>query len=220
MVAGDLGGLQVGHVVLVDADAHLHGQRDIALGGLGRGCFNDRGVEVGLPGQRRAAALACDLGDRAAEVQIDVVRQVLVNHHAHGGTHGCRIHAVDLDGADLFVGVVRNDAQGFGVAFHQRAGGDHFGHVQPAAVFTAEAAEGAVGHASHRSKDHRSINGQLAKLQRWQLEGRRVGWRISQGRHPSIVSHERKSGTEILIKLCSADAGLFPRCQPKWCNDK
>ena len=45
---------------------------------------DDVAEQVALPRQRRAAALAGDLGDRAAEVEVDVVGAVLGDEHAHG----------------------------------------------------------------------------------------------------------------------------------------
>ena len=43
-----------------------------------------RAEEPAPPRQRRAAALAGDLGHRAAEVEVDVVGEVLVDDHPHG----------------------------------------------------------------------------------------------------------------------------------------
>ena len=44
---------------------------------------DDRREQPAPPRQRRAAALAGDLRHRAAEVQVDVVGQVLVDDHPH-----------------------------------------------------------------------------------------------------------------------------------------
>ena len=111
-IAGDPAGVEVRQVVLVDALAHLDGERDVALGRFLDSGLDDRGEEVDLPGQGGAAAAPGHFGDGAAEVQVDVVRAVLFHQHPHCLADGDRVHAVQLDGADLLVVVVRDDAQG------------------------------------------------------------------------------------------------------------
>src|SRR4029079_799913 len=76
-VLGDPAGVEVGQVVGVDALAGLHRDRHaVRRGGPDRG-LEDVGEQAALPGQRAAAALAGHLGDRAAEVQVDVRDTVL-----------------------------------------------------------------------------------------------------------------------------------------------
>ena len=66
----------------------------------GRDGVGDDGVEqVALPRQRAAAALAGDLGDGAAEVEVDVVGAVLGHEDADGRRDGGRVDAVELDRA-------------------------------------------------------------------------------------------------------------------------
>ena len=190
-IARNLGGLQERNVVVVDALAHLNGQRNIVAGGLFDRRLHNRGEQVGLPGQGCAAASAGHLGRRAAEVQVNVVGTVLFNDHAHGLADIDRVNAVNLNGANLLVRVVLDDAQGLGLAFHEGARGHHFGHVQAATVFAAEAAESLIGHAGHGGEDHGGINGQFA-----QLQGRKSQagcFRI----HPYIVAYGGKSGTGL-----------------------
>ncbi len=69
---GDQTGVPERLVILVDADAGL--DRDgPTVGGLDRGRHDAR-EQLGLPGQDAAASAAGDLGgDRAAEVQVDVI---------------------------------------------------------------------------------------------------------------------------------------------------
>ena len=190
-IAGDPAGVEVGQVVLVDALAHLDGQRDVALGGfLDRG-LDDGGEQVDLPRQRRSAAAPGDLGHGAAEVEVDVVRAVLLDEHPDGLADGHGVHAVELDGADFLVVVVRNDAQRLRRALHEGAGGDHLRHVQAAAVFTAQPAEGGVGDARHGSQDHGGVHRDGAQLQgrEFQLGGGRGCYNS----HPTIVSKPGKS---------------------------
>ena len=66
-------------MVVVDAHAHLDRHRDAAVRGRDRRP-DDRAEQLALPRQRRAAALAGHLGHRAAEVEVDVVGQVLGDH--------------------------------------------------------------------------------------------------------------------------------------------
>ena len=102
-------GIQVGDVVGVDADPHLHGDRH----GVRRRLAHDRGddaaEQVGLPRQRRAAALAGDLGHRAAEVEVDVVGAVLGDQDAGGQPGRDRVDRVQLHRARVLVGVVRDE---------------------------------------------------------------------------------------------------------------
>ncbi len=191
-VTGHPARLQVGQVVLVDALAHLDGQRDIALGRLADRGLHNAGEQVSLPGQRRSPALAGHLGHRAAEVQVDVVRAVLLHQHPHGPAHRTRVHAVQLDGADLLVVVVRDDPQRLGGAFHQRPGGDHFGDVEAAAVLAAQPAEGGIGDARHRGQHHRGVHGNVAQFQRRQLQPGGAGGNICNS-HTAILSKTRKS---------------------------
>ena len=190
-IARNLGGFEERDVVVVDALAHLNGQRNIVAGRLFDRGLHNRGEQVGLPGQGCAAASAGHLGRRAAEVQVNVVGTVLFNDHAHSLTNVDRINAVNLNGTNLLVRVVLDDAQGLGLAFHEGARGHHFGHVQAATVFAAEAAESLIGHAGHGGEDHGGVNGQFA-----QLQGRKSQtgcFRI----HPYIVAYGGKSGTAL-----------------------
>ena len=76
---GDPAGLQERQVVGVDAFAHLEGDRHVIGGSLFDRLADDRTEQVSLPWQCRTAALAGDLGDRTAKVEIDVIGTVLTN---------------------------------------------------------------------------------------------------------------------------------------------
>ena len=91
--------------------------------GRGRdGRAHDRCEQPPLVGQRRAAALAGDLGDRAAEVQVDVVGQVLLDDDPHRPPDRRRVDAVELQRARVLVGVERDHLAGLRVALDQRRG--------------------------------------------------------------------------------------------------
>ena len=151
-------------MVLVDALTHLNGQRHIPAGGLTHCGLDDSGKEVGLPGQGGAAAQLGDLGDGAAEVQINVVGAIFFDHHADRLADVDGVHTVNLNGTNLFVAVMVYNTQRLGVTFHQGARGDHLGHVQAATVVAAESAEGLVGDTRHRGQHHRGVDGMLAQL--------------------------------------------------------
>ena len=85
-------------MILIDPLAHLHRHRD-AIRRSRHGGTHDVGEEVALPGQGAPAPLARDLGHRAAEVQVHVVGEVLIDHHAHRFADDDGIDAVELDGA-------------------------------------------------------------------------------------------------------------------------
>ena len=134
-----------------------------------------------LPRQRRPAALAGDLGHRAAEVEVDVVGAVLGDEHARRQPGGRRVHAVELHRARVLVGVVRDQAHRLGRALDQRPGGDHLarrtGSVAPdappasspaRAVLAAQPPEGAVGDAGHRRQHHGRLDDVAADVQRGQ----------------------------------------------------
>ena len=208
---GVLGGaprLQEGLVLGVDANAHLHGHRDgVAVGGA-RGRLGgtdrltqDRGQQVALPGQGRAPAPTGDLGHRAAEVEVNVVRQVLLHQDPHRLPRHHRVHAVELDGADPLGGVGADHGQGPLAALHQRPGGDHLGDVQAGRgrqgpvrrpqgaggaraqrggqgrlpLLAAQAPEGGVGDPGHGGEPHGDGDGERPDAQRGEGAGRR-GW--------------------------------------------
>ena len=190
-ITRNLGGLQERNVVVVDALTHLNGQRSIVAGRLLHRGLHDRREQVSLPGQGGATASAGHLGGRATKVQVNVVGTVLFNDHAHSLADVDRVHTINLNGANLLVRVMLNNAHGLGSTLHEGARSHHLGHVQAAAVFAAEAAERLIGHAGHRGEDHGSINGQFA-----QFQGRKSQtgcFRI----HPYIVAHGGKSRTGL-----------------------
>ena len=190
-ITSNLGGLQERDVVIVDALTHLNGQRNIVAGRLLHRSLHNRREQVSLPGQGGTATAASHLRSRAAKVQVNVVGTVLFNDHAHSLTDVDRVHTVNLDGSDFLVRVMLNNAHGLGLTLHQGARSHHLGNVQTTAIFTAEAAESLIGHASHRGENHGSINGQIAQFQG--RKGKTGCFRI----HPYIVAYGGKSRTGL-----------------------
>ena len=191
LVPGHAPGVQVGLVLVVDADAHLHRHGNVP--GLAHRGAHDRAEQVRLPRQGGAAAALGDLGHGAAEVEVDVVRAVLLRHHPHGFAHVHGVHTVDLDGARGLVRVVVDDPQGLRPPLHQGARRDHLGHVQSPAVLAAQLAEGLVGHPGHGGQHHGDVDGQRSQVQRLQVQHGRFAVRgLSRlGAHRLPLSHLR-----------------------------
>src|SRR5690606_39358848 len=80
---------------IFDADAHLDRHRHLPGGPHGGG--HDVPEQRPADGQGGAAALAGHLGDRAAEVEVDVVGAGLGDEVADGLADGPRLGAVELD---------------------------------------------------------------------------------------------------------------------------
>ena len=77
-VLGDAPGVEIGQVLGVDAHARLHGDRNAGWLGCLHCLGQDRAQQVTLPRQSRSPTLAGDLGNRTAEVEVDVVDAELV----------------------------------------------------------------------------------------------------------------------------------------------
>ena len=100
--------------------------------------------------QRRAAALAGDLRDGAAEVHVDVVDADLVDEEAHGLAERAGVGAVELHRSGGLGAVEAQHRQRALVALDQRPGRDHLRDVEAGAEARAEPAERRVGDAGHR----------------------------------------------------------------------
>ena len=167
LVDGDPAGVEVGEVVLVDALAHLHRDRDAGgLGGADHGA-DDGGEQLGLPGQGRSPAAPGDLGDRAAEVEVDVLGAVVLEQHLDRAGGGGGVGGVQLDALDRLVGVVLGEPQRLRRPLDEGAAGHHLRHVQPgpAAELAAQPPERGVGDAGHRGEDDRGVEGAVAQAQ-------------------------------------------------------
>ena len=190
-ITRNFGGFQERNVVIVDALTHLNSQRNIVAGCLLHRGLHNRSEQVSLPRQGGTATAASHLRSRASKVQVNVVGTVLFNDHAHSLTDVDRVHTINLDGADLLVRVMLNNAHRLGLTLHEGARSHHLGNIQAAAIFTAEATESLIGHASHRGENHGSINGQFAQFQG--RKGKTGCFRI----HPYIVAYGGKSRTGL-----------------------
>ena len=128
-IPGDLSGFKERDVVIIDAFTHLDGQGNIVTR-----CFFDRRMhnrskEIGFPRKRRAAAAFCDFRRRAPKVQVDMIRTVFFYDQPNSLTHVNRVYPVNLDGANLLIRVVFDNAHRLGFALHEGARRHHLGHI-------------------------------------------------------------------------------------------
>ena len=131
---GDPARIEEGLMIMVDADPSLDRDRyAVTCGRFDRG-DQDHPEPVALVRQRRAAALPGDLGDRAAEVQIDMIDAVLVAENLSGLRHDRRIDAVQLDGPDPLPRIELEHRQRLAIPLHEPARGDHLADVKTRAV--------------------------------------------------------------------------------------
>ena len=159
-------GIEIGEMRIVDTHAHLDRHRPAARGTHSTG--HDAAKEVALPRQRAAAALARHLGHRAAEVEVNVIGEVLVGDHPHGPLHHHRVDAVELHGPRCLLRGELHHLEGLGVPFDQGSRGDHLGDVQTSgpvrrerrARATAQDAECPIGDSSHRCQNDRGVEWQ------------------------------------------------------------
>ena len=165
LVLGDAPGVEEGVQAVVDADAQLDGDGRPA-GTADRGA-DDVAEQRTVHRQRRPAALAGDLGDRAAEVEVDVIGPLLADQEADGVADGAGLGAVELDRPDRLVVGEPGHAQRLVVALGEAAGGDHLAHEQPARLErAAQPAERRVGDARHGRQHHGWPHGERADPQR------------------------------------------------------
>ncbi len=164
-------------MVVVDALAELHGHRDSGFARGVDGAAHDLLVQAAAPGQGSAAAAPGHFRDRAAEVEVDVVGEVLVDDAADGLRDDVRVDAVELETPGRFVRIERDHLQRLRVALDQRDRGDHFADVDAGPEFAAEPAETGVGDPRHRCEDDRWPYLVPAERQRLRRHGREGGGR-------------------------------------------
>ena len=150
LLLGDLACAEIGEQLVVHAHAELHRDRH---GARGRDRRAHDGAQEGLTDREgRAASLAGDLRDRAAEVHVDVVDAVLVDEEPHRLAERAGVSAVELHRPGGLGAVEAEHRQRAGVALHEGARRDHLRDVEPRAELRAEPAEGGVGDAGHRGQ--------------------------------------------------------------------
>ena len=105
-------------------------------------------------GQRAAAALAGHLGDRAAEVEVDVRDAVLRAQDLGGLADVDRVGAVELHRAHRLQLVEDQHVQGVLVPLDHAAAGDHLADVEAGSLLGAQPAVRRVGDPRHRREHH------------------------------------------------------------------
>ena len=156
---GDAAGVEVGEVLVVEALAGLHRHGHVVRRGGRDRRLEDVGEQAALPRQRATAALAGHLGDRAAEVEVDVCDAVLLAQDLHGPADVVWVGAVELDGTDGLELVEDQHLARRLVALDEAARGDHLADVESGPLLRAEPAVGRVGDPGHRREDHGGVDG-------------------------------------------------------------
>ena len=154
-------------MVVINADSDLCGYGDAGRLAHGNHTLNEFSKDVSFPGQGRTTTAASDFGHRAAEVQIHMVGHVFIDHDFRGLFGDGGIHTVELQRTNLLATGKMAQTQSLGVARHEGACGNHFGHVETVGtIFLTDHAEWPVGHTRHRRQHHRSRHGDVAELNR------------------------------------------------------
>ena len=83
-------------MLVIDADAHLDGDWNVRALRRFDSRSDDVAKQTALIGQGRTTAAARDLGNRAAEIHVDVVCEVLVHDH-----FGRLVRVLRIDGVQL-----------------------------------------------------------------------------------------------------------------------
>ena len=93
-----------------------------------------------------------------------MIGHVLVDDHLGRGVSRIRVDGVQLQRPGRFGRTERGHVHRGGLAFDERAGGDHLADVEPGRAactfefeFTAQRAEGDVGDARHGCEDHGAV---------------------------------------------------------------
>jgi hypothetical protein len=99
LLLSDPAGVEEGEVGVVDADPELdrHGNHGVLRGPDRSG--DDPPEQPSLVGERRPASAPGDFGYRTAEVDVDVVGEVVLDDHSRGVVGGLRVDGVELQGS-------------------------------------------------------------------------------------------------------------------------
>ena len=141
---GDPAGIEEGLMIMVDADPGLDRHWYAVRCGRSDGSGQDHSKPVAFVRQRRATTLAGDLGDRAAEVQIDMIDAVLVAQDLGGLRHDRRVDAVQLDRPDPLPRIELQHRQGLAIPLDEPARGDHLADVQTRAPCSRQSCRNAA----------------------------------------------------------------------------
>ena len=133
---GDLRSLKAGFVSAINSHADLDRHRDLAATRVpAHACLRDNGaqqvgVEVAFPRKRRSPALSRHFGDRATEVQVDMVGVFAVDHDLGGTSHDLRVHSVELHGEHALGRIRANHRHRPRASLDEGSGGHHLHDVQ------------------------------------------------------------------------------------------
>ena len=144
--------------------AHAHLDRHGDLDRLDRG-FHQLGRQGHLTHQRGAGQLSDDLAHRAAEIDIDDRRAIVLLQLGSIG-HALRIAADQLHRYRFFDGVPGSLLYALSRLANCGLAGDHLGDVETRAIAAHQLAERKVRYPGHRRKHDRRIDRHIADLDR------------------------------------------------------
>lgn len=150
---GHSSGFQICEVAGIDAHAHLDGERNGAR--RRDGTLEDSSKEADFPRKCCSPAPASDLGHGTPEIEVNVIGSILRDKQCDGFGNDRGVDSVELDRPRRLGLVVRNKPHRLRGAFDERAGRNHFAHVESRTVFSTEAAKRRVGNTRHRRKNNR-----------------------------------------------------------------
>ena len=133
---GDLRSLEAGFMSAINSHADLHRHRNLSATRVpAHACLRDNGaqqvgVQIPFPGKRRSPALSRHFGHRAAEVQVDMIGVLAVDHDLGCESHDLRVHAVQLHGAHAFSRVRANHRHRARASLDEGSRGHHLHDVQ------------------------------------------------------------------------------------------
>ena len=162
LLAG-FGALHGRHMVGVPALAHFHGH---GPGGVGHHLLHDLAAGIGVQHQLAASAPGDDLRGRAAHVDVQKIKIVLLDGGG-GLPHDLGHLAKDLHAVGRAVGLGFQKADGFVVAVHQRPAGYHLADGKACAMLGHQAAARRIGKACHGAEDGLVGQGEIANFQRF-----------------------------------------------------
>ncbi len=155
-ILGDATGVEVGEMLIVDSNPEFHRDRD-------RTCRFDRGgdhvsIEVALERQGPTSAVAGDLADRTAEVQVDVIDPAFADQLADGLADIDRLDPGQLKAPRGLVGGEAGQLVGLCAALAHGSGRNHLADIQTGPKVATQPPKRGVCNPGHRGQHHRDID--------------------------------------------------------------
>ena len=118
------------------------------------GSADDGAQPVAFVRQNPSSALACDLGNGTAEIEIDVMNAMGGDQELRRMRHGLWIHAVELHRADGLARVERQHRVGFVIPGDDSPRREHLTDIQSSPLFQTESPVSGIRYPGHRGQHH------------------------------------------------------------------